>query len=122
MQFPSRRTNSPGKEWNYSSVGRKNSPGAIFPSDGRIDFTIKKCVAVYISPPKADFYPTYSAGLLISVFESIAIVAPLAILSIGSVSALLKKRVSEGYRNGIDRYSDTYTSSVLIIQSLVYKI
>jgi hypothetical protein len=40
MQFPSRRTNSPGKEWNYSSVGRKNSPGAIFPSDGRIDFTI----------------------------------------------------------------------------------
>ena len=42
MQFSSRRTNSPGKEWHYSSVGRKNSPGAIFPSDGRIDFTINK--------------------------------------------------------------------------------
>jgi len=38
-QFSSRRTNSPGKEWHYSSVGRKNSPGAIFPSDGRIDST-----------------------------------------------------------------------------------
>ena len=42
MQFPSRRTNSPGKEWHYSSVRRKNSPGAIFPSGGRIDFTFKK--------------------------------------------------------------------------------
>ena len=40
MQFSSRRTNSPGKEWHYSSVGRKNSPGAIFPSDGRIDSTL----------------------------------------------------------------------------------
>jgi hypothetical protein len=39
MQLSSRRTNSPGKEWHYSSVGRKNSPGAIFPSDGRIDST-----------------------------------------------------------------------------------
>jgi hypothetical protein len=37
MQFPSRRTNSPRKEWHYLSVDRKNSPGAIFPSDGRID-------------------------------------------------------------------------------------
>ena len=39
--YPSRRTNSPGKELCYLSVGRKNRPSAIFPSDGRIDSTLK---------------------------------------------------------------------------------
>ena len=38
--YPSRRTNCPGKELCYLSVGRKNRPSAIFPSDGRIDSTL----------------------------------------------------------------------------------
>ena len=42
MYFPSRRTNSPTNKLRYLSVGRKNRPGAIFPSDGRIDSTLWK--------------------------------------------------------------------------------
>ena len=42
--FPSRRTNSPGKELCYLSVRRKNRPSAIFPSDGRIDSTLKQTI------------------------------------------------------------------------------
>jgi hypothetical protein len=38
-------------------------------------------------------------GLLISVAESVPIVSPIAILSIGSVSAVLLKK---GYRKGIE--------------------
>jgi hypothetical protein len=40
--FPSWRTNSPKNKLHYFSVGPKNRPSAIFPSDGRIDFTIRK--------------------------------------------------------------------------------
>ena len=50
--FPSRRTNSPGKELCYLSVGRKNRPSAIFPSDGRIDSTLKKTIAIASSVMK----------------------------------------------------------------------
>ena len=32
-----------------------------------------------------------------------------------SIGGTLKKRVPEGYRGGIDRYSDTDTSSVIIV-------
>ncbi len=46
--FPSRRTNSPGKESCYLSVGRKNRPSAIFLSDGRIDSTLTKIIAQMI--------------------------------------------------------------------------
>ena len=40
MYFPSRRTNSSKNKLRYLSVGRKNRPDSIFPSDGRIDFTL----------------------------------------------------------------------------------
>lgn len=42
QQPPRRRTNSPGQKFWHSSVGRKNSPSAIFTSDRQIVFTFKK--------------------------------------------------------------------------------
>ena len=40
-EFPLRRTNSPGNEFRYLSVGRKVRPSALFLFDGRIDFKFR---------------------------------------------------------------------------------
>ncbi len=57
--FPSRRANSPGKELCYLSVGQKNRPSAIFPSDGRIDSTFHLFHVVY---RREQFLPTQTTN------------------------------------------------------------